>query len=79
MDPDSLFTLIYGLGGAGIGALVRWRALWIARRLYRVPGWRGQSVDDVASTIRVSSWVLITMGLIYATLGVLGIETPSHR
>jgi hypothetical protein len=79
VDSDSLFTLIYGLGGAGIGAVIRWRALWIARRLYRVPGWRGQSVDDVASTIRVSSWVLIAMGVIYATLGALGIETPSLR
>ncbi|WP_400995571.1 hypothetical protein [Agromyces sp. GXQ0307] len=79
MDPDSIFTLISGLGGAGVGAVIRWRALWIARRLYRVPGWRGQSVDEVASTIRVSSLVLITMGLIYAALGALGIEAPSLR
>lgn len=79
MDPDSLLALIYGLGGAGVGAVLRWRALWIARRIYRTTVWRGQSVDEVATTIRFSSSGVIAMGLIYATLGALGVEIPPLR
>jgi hypothetical protein len=79
VDPDSLLALIYGLGGAGVGAVLRWRALWIARRIYRTPVWRGQSVDEVATTIRFGSYGVIGMGLIYATLGALSVEIPPLR
>ena len=79
MDPESLAALIYGLVVAAIGALLRWRALWIARRIYRTLYWRGQSVDQVALVLRVSSYAVMAMGVSYAILGALGVELISPR
>ena len=74
MDPEHLDALIYGLAATAAGALLRWRALWVARRVYRTAYWRGQSVDEVAQMLRIIGYAVIAMGVIYAILGALGIE-----
>ena len=79
MDPENLAALVSGLVIAAIGALLRWRALWIARRVYRTAYWRGQSVDEVAVTLRIGSYAVITMGVLYAGLRALGVELTPPR
>lgn len=79
MDPEHLAALIYGLAVAAIGALLRWRAPWVARRVYRTAYWRSQSVDEVAQMLRLVSYAVMAMGVIYAVLGVLGIVLAPPR
>ncbi|MDQ7877437.1 hypothetical protein Q9R08_05545 [Microbacterium sp. QXD-8] len=79
MDPEHLAALLYGLAIVAIGTLLRWRALWVARRVYRTAFWRGQSVDQVALMLRIGSYVVMAMGVIYALLGALGVELTSPR
>lgn len=79
MDPENLAALIYGVAVAAIGALLRWRAVWVARHIYRTTFWRGQSVDEVALMLRLGSYAVIVMGLAYAVLGALGVELTSTR
>ncbi|MFE5409346.1 hypothetical protein [Microbacterium sp. NPDC056569] len=79
MDPGNLAALVIGLVVAAIGALFRWRALWVARRVYGTAYWRGQSVDEVALMLRAGSYGVIVMGVLYAVLGALGVELRPPR
>lgn len=74
-----LGTIAIGLAIVGLGALLRWRALWLARRVYRTAYWRGSTVDEVAMTLRVMGWGAIGLGLLYAVLAIFGVQLPSLR
>lgn len=67
------------LVGIALGALLRWRALWVARRVYRTAWWRGSSVEQAAQMLGAMGWVLIGLALIQAVLAFFGIRLPVLR
>ncbi|MGN8553870.1 UNVERIFIED_CONTAM: hypothetical protein OHV15_14930 [Microbacterium sp. SLM126] len=79
METWQLGTVAIGLAIVGLGALLRWRALWLARRVYRTAYWRGSSVDEVAMILRIIGWTVIGVGLVHAVLAILGIQLPPLR
>lgn len=79
METWQIGTVVLGLAIVGLGAVLRWRALWLARRVYRAAYWRGSTVDDVAMMLRIMGWTVIGVGLLHAVLAIFGIQLPPLR
>ncbi|MCW3493586.1 hypothetical protein [Microbacterium sp. SSM24] len=79
METWQIGTVAIGLAIARLGALLRWRALWLARRVYRTTYWRGSTVDEVAKILRIMGWTVVGVGLLHAVLATFGIQLPSLR